>query len=356
MKWQLSGKWFNPYSSSNHSLYSSHQILVNEKSGHSIFLANKPKQLNVLNNLVSFTLDKISYSLDSPFIVANGLTYRFLNHLSKTDLSNIVSSYNSKSIFISAPQNSNIVVIGGNGNYAHYLFEYLPKIIFTATSIGTSSSTFILNDSAKKWKELTLTVFDLLGLGEPNLVYIDSNPVSLFSTHNPIFVESTHALGNHYFLDFNVLSLINKCASIVDQVNVKPLRLYLARESSATSWRNMINQDQIRNIFSSNGYKILYMSRYSQLEQIQLLSSASHITVEAGADSFATMFAPTGCQILELIPANFLNGFGPLTTHKVLDHKYYRIEGTLSKTNVGATSIDHDYTIPIEQVDNFLDL
>ena len=351
--------WFNPYSNSNHSCCLSNKIFLQKCGDQSIFVCNKSKQILTLNRLTTFTLDKVTYSSydsqASSAIVVNGLTYRFSNSLGKTDLLNIRNSYNIKSTHLDLADNLRVVVIGGNANYAHYLFEYLPKIISIATSFGTTSSVFLLNKSAEKWADLTYIIFNLLKLGRPKLFFVPSNPISLFSAENPIFVESSHAIDSHYYIDFDIIKSINSVGKDFRSASSNSRKLYLAREKTDNTWRNLINSDQIRRLFMSNGFQIVFMSRLSQIEQIKLLSTSSHIVVEAGADSFATIFAPPSCNILELLPANFLNGFGPLTSHRVLSHNYCRIQGSLQKRNIGATSIDHDYFISISQIQSYID-
>ena len=132
--------------------------------------------------------------------------------------------------------------------------------------------------------------------------------------------------------------------------------IYLMRVSDEKSWRQLINRSEVRELYQRCGFKLIQMTDFSLIKQIELMANASHVVVEGGADSFITIFCPPKTKIIELLPSNFLNGFGPLTTSVCLDQKYERVAGKRLKDNKGTTLIDNDYVVNLKDVEKSIDM
>ena len=58
-----------------------------------------------------------------------------------------------------------------------------------------------------------------------------------------------------------------------------------------------------------------------------------------------------GCKILELLPEGMVAGFGSASTHFALGQSYRRVYGKKVGENKGDLSIDYNYFIDIEELD-----
>ena len=91
------------------------------------------------------------------------------------------------------------------------------------------------------------------------------------------------------------------------------------------------------------------MGKLSQRDQIALLKDCSNIVVE-GADSMAPSLCREGCKILELLRKVWLRGLAQRYTLRVRA-KLQKIYGKKVGENKGDLSIDYNYFIDIEELD-----
>ena len=274
----------------------------------------------------------------------NGLTYRPLRQIGNETIVNMLNSINVDDVEQELSKSNNFIPIGGNKNYGHFIFEFLPKVVWALSTIG-SECNFIINKSCKKW----IALIDILALiickKIPNYSIIDDQKVKKYSCLNPIFIESSFAINSNYYSCFETLNVINR--AVINTYGNKYIqkKIYLSRKEGPNTWRQLENKLEIQSIFKKKGYEIMNLSELSQEDQLKLLANTSEIVVEGGADSYSTIFCPRGCKIIELIPNNFVNGFGPISMHVPLEQNYQRVEGKVKEYNRGKLLIDKNFEI-----------
>lgn len=362
MSVQISDKWFFEYFSGSQGIARLNGLaIIPDNTINSINVVPHAKRITEIKGETVLSTHKNSFMQcdgKPKDIFFNGLSYRLKSEMHQEDLSIIRSSYSSQPLVIDN-QYDKIVAIGGNSNFAHFLFEYMPKIL-TAASISGENTLFTCSKSIVKWLPIASFIVKKCFGYNLKILPIDTKSIKSYKCKNPLVVESTFSVGASYFINHDALKLAN--STVVEHFggydNGHNSKIYLMRVSNQNTWRNLSNKSEIRSFFKRNGFNLVQMANLPLLKQLQLMAHATHVVVEGGADSFITIFCPPGAKIIELLPLNFVNGFGPLTSSLCLSQKYTRISGKRLKTNLGATSIDNDYFIDItnmkKSIDNLL--
>ena len=315
-----------------------------------INVINKPKTFLKLNGRIQILSRMNSYysAVENKW-VTNGLVHKPLCELHQSLISDMIEDINTNEGELELTKSENYIAIGGHANYGHFLFEFLPKIIWALNTMG-SDCNFIINKRSEKWLDLIDILSIILCKKIPNYTIIDQTKISKFTCLNPTFIESAFSTKGNFVTCFKTLNILNSAIINKYQTESPQKKLYLARESKPTSVRQLENKEEIRSIFQEKNYKVLNMSKFSQEEQLKILANASDIVVEAGADSLATIFCAPKCKITELIPENFVNICGPFSSHVPLKQNYRRLEGEVKKTATATLAIDNNFNISPELV------
>ena len=357
----ISEKWFDSLSVISPESYSvrhsfAQKTICSEtlvkKENLTIVVINKPKTFLKLNGRIQILSKMNSYysDVENKWIV-NGLVHKPLCELHQSFINHMIEGINANEGELELTKSENYIPIGGHGNYGHFLFEFLPKIIWALSTIG-SDCNFIINKCSEKWLDLINILSIILCKKIPNYTIIDQTKITKFSCPNPTFIESAFSTEGRFVTCFKTLNILNLAIINKYQKQSPQKKLYLARENKPASVRQLENKEEIRSIFQEKDYKVLFMSEFSQEEQLKILANASDIVVEAGADSLATIFCPPKCKITELIPENFVNISGPFSSHVPLKQSYLRLEGEVKKMATSTLAINHNFIISPELVKN----
>ena len=324
--------------------------------GRSIRVLNKSKSTVLLNGLFRVSNGHTSYiniGENEDLITTNGLTFRWAgeNSILMKEIQDDLLSQNL--IRVSNNNKAQIVIIGGKSNFGHFIFEFYQKAVRALITYGPEAI-LLVNEVCSRWEFFIHEFCQALYGKKAKIKYIPQK--GNLEIRDPIFIESSWGSGSDVFTCFDTWQ---RSRNIIQQkyenVNTN-LKLYLARSQKKGSWRDMTNRDEITRLFKNMGYEIISMGEIEKEKQLQLLANASHVAIEAGADSMASSFCKKGTKILELQLEYHLNCFGSICCAEALGHNYSRINGTMANENRGTLKIDNDFQVNADEVSRWLEL
>ena len=290
-----------------------------------------------------------SDALDKRFnLVMDGLSYRNRGANQNLD-QDIIKILGRGERITMVGEKEPVIIIGGCPNYGHFVFEFLPKIVEGIKLFG-NRYVFVINSSIAKWIDLANAISQGMIKEIPRFRIVPYG--ACIKSDNFIVIESTRAERTKYYNCKHNLKLVqkNSAKGIGRYITKSATKLYL-RRAEDVQWRKIVNADAVRDYYRKRNFSVVEIWKLSQREQIALLKDCSKIVIEAGADSMATSLCPEGCEILELLPEGLVCGFGSASTHFALGHKYKRVYGKKVEENNGNLSIDYNYLIDIEKLD-----
>lgn len=131
-----------------------------------------------------------------------------------------------------------------------------------------------------------LELLELLGIDKNRLIMV--NEVTQFA--KVIIPESSILPGKYYTKEYKQLieTVIQKATSIDIKKGSK--KIYCSRSKLQLAQNKEIGENQIEDIFISNGYTPVYMERLSLKEQISLLNNAEEIVLTSGSLAHNLLF------------------------------------------------------------------
>lgn len=231
------------------------------------------------------------------------------------------------------------------GNYAHWLTETLPKLLFIDSLQGFDEYPLLVDswihpnfiDSInliKKFDRELIRVSRWESVQVESL--IDISPTAYVPPEHRYFHEKK-ILGipcaNDFPFSYMALNLLKNQALHILKIEApeKRQKIFLHRsKGSCGNTRHVKNIDAVAEVMKSHGYIFLDPASLSFNEQVVVFSTASHIVSPLGAALSNMIFAPTGCKVIGLSPyyenanyyyfSNFMGVLGH-QLHYILGHQ-----------------------------------
>jgi hypothetical protein len=175
--------------------------------------------------------------------------------------------------------------------YYHWLSEVLPRLI--ALDGLTIDTKVIVQSNLAAWQTESLA---MLGIESDQLLSLDREYLQLDILYFPSYVGepgNPHAKAIHWLRE----KLLPEPRS-----RQTTRRLYITRRLAAR--RRVANEAEIEPILRDNGFEVVEAETLSFREQINLFSEAEAVVGLHGAGLTNTIFADSGCKILEIFDPN----------------------------------------------------
>ena len=196
---------------------------------------------------------------------------------------------------------------GGNTNYFHWLFDVLPRINILENCINLNEIDFFLFPNLEE--KFQIETLDLLNI--PKSKRISSLKYRHIKCDNLLAVDHPYVIKNDPTIEIqNIPYWILKYLRKIFLENFKknnskktPKKIYIDRKdakSNHANLRKIINEEEVKNLLTKNGYSIVALSELTFLEQINLFNNASHIIGLHGAGFSNCIFCEPETFILEL--------------------------------------------------------
>lgn len=196
----------------------------------------------------------------------------------------------------------------GNFNYWHWLFDVLPRIKIAQNVIDFDNVDYYLfPNTKKKFQQETIKLLDIplqKCISSLNYRHIECN--QFVTTDHPYVVnnDATVAIQNlpKWIIEWLQTSLMKK-------IQLKdlefPEKIFIDRADASPNViqrRRIINNEDVKNIVISNGYKILSLSDFTFKDQVKYFYNAKKILGLHGAGFANVIFSKPGTDFLELKP------------------------------------------------------
>jgi capsular polysaccharide biosynthesis protein len=201
---------------------------------------------------------------------------------------------------------------GGNYNYFHWLYDVLPRIQLCSYFINDDAELLYLVPA----NNLTFQndSLSILGIDRDRQISSLASPFiladrCLCSAHPNPYPNASRATPT-WIIDF----LRNKFLPAASESKFGSL-VYIDRADS-TNKRQLINDSEVQQQLSANGFESYRLSELSFRDQIRLFSRAKVIVGAHGTGLANLAFAPPGCVIYEI----FSHRFQPTMYKSISDH------------------------------------
>lgn len=195
---------------------------------------------------------------------------------------------------------------GANINYWHWLFDVLPRIkLFLDKNKIDSINYFLVPNTEEKFQLETLSALKI----EKNKIISSQlfrhiTADSITSTDHPYVIDGDSTIGIQNipswifrWLNFSFTKNIS-----LEQSNL-PKKFYIDRSDSKQNTkelRKIINEDEVKEVFLKNNYKILRLSDFSFIDQVKLFYNAIAVAGLHGGGFANLVFSKQNTKILEL--------------------------------------------------------
>jgi hypothetical protein len=220
-----------------------------------------------------------------------------------------------------------VVLIWGGSNFAHWLFEYLPRLAVAACNDELKEIAYVITDDMpSRYVEFMLAT----GISKEQIIVVEQGATYFFKE---LWVPSVVAYRGHYSDNFPYLwpeairylrsHICGEGALISRPSKNIAKRIYISRRSA--EWRKPTNEDDVISCLRQYGVEDIDMNGMVYEQQIDYVKNAELIVVAGGGASPITMYAPLECVIIELAPTHVVGTWGSMAWAHVLGQHFQRL-------------------------------
>ncbi len=195
----------------------------------------------------------------------------------------------------------------GYNNYAHYLFDIMPKLKLLSLSTNLKKIDFFYFSKLNKYQKEILKFFDISErkiLDSNKYRYVQSDKI-IGVTH-PNYTKGTISEA-HSKMPAWIIYFLRKKFLKNRKHKKKFDKIFIDRSDSKLSHCKLINNNEVKSFLKLNGFKILKLSNLSFNEQINIFRDARVIVGPHGAGFANLVFCMKKTKVIEIIPTNHPN-------------------------------------------------
>jgi len=192
----------------------------------------------------------------------------------------------------------------GHFNYAHWLFDIIPKIKIISMKHNISDIDFFYFSKLTKFQRQT---FKLLKINPKKI--IDANKfrhvkaTSVIAVTHPNYFNDT-IFKAHSNLPSWIIIYLRKIFLKKIKKKFSYNNIYIDRSDSTQKHCKLINNDSVINFLKKKNFKILKLSNFSIFDQISIFNNCKKIIAPHGAGLANITFCKKNTKVIELIPKN----------------------------------------------------
>lgn len=200
--------------------------------------------------------------------------------------------------------------------YYHWMFDIIPRLeLIRRSEIKLEEiDWFVVNSLAKSFQKETLSL-----MGVPTSKIIESDRHShirateLIVPSFPGYLDWVEP-GTIEFLRQTFLPLINSTKSEAEKI-------YISRAKAKN--RHLVNESEVAQFLSSQGFKTIFLEEMSVLEQIATFANAKAIVTPHGSGLTNLAFCEPNTKVIELFSPNYVRtDYWMISQHLRLQHYY----------------------------------
>lgn len=190
----------------------------------------------------------------------------------------------------------------GFNNYGHWLIEMLPKLHFLKPVLNRyPDAKFLVGKLEGGMRNVVLSSLEVFGIKSDRIHQVHE------STQFDELIYCSPITNHPTMMRPEIRSIYDSNFPCIAPASNTNTRLYITR--SKNSSRVLRDQHNIERHFSREGYAVIDPGSLSLLQQIRLFRTASEVVGIAGAGMTNTIFAPSTCRILHIVPPTMPNLF-----------------------------------------------
>ena len=227
----------------------------------------------------------------------NGKLYKSKNEVIKTGTPKFLKNFSGKMIVLSQGAS-------GHFNYAHWLFDIIPKIKLISIKYPISDMDYFYFSKLTKFQKETLK---LLKINTKKI--IDSNKSrhvqasSVYAVTHPNYFDGT-IFKSHSNLPKWIIIFLRKL--FLKKINKKfnYENIFIDRSDSSYKHCLPINNKTVIDFLKSKNFKILKLSKFSIFDQVSIFHNCKKVIAPHGAGLANITFCKKKTKVIELIPKN----------------------------------------------------
>ena len=228
-------------------------------------------------------------------------------------------------------------------NYAHWLFDIVPKLIIASKLYNLSKIDFFYFSKLNSFQKETLRIMKI----DPKK-FIDSNEYrhveaeKLIAVTHPNYFKRTFFFAHSNLPDWIVISLKKIfLKKKLKKNNYK--KIFIDRSDSTQNHCKLINNYEVKNFLRKNGFKILQLSKFKLIDQISIFRNCREIISPHGAGLANLTFCKSHTKVTEIIPKSIKNiEYRRISKINNLKHKFIRLKN-IKKNSSGDMYLNLKY-------------
>ena len=226
-----------------------------------------------------------------------GKLYKLKNQVIRTGTPKFLKNISGKMLVLSQGAS-------GHFNYAHWLFDIIPKLKIVSEKYNILDIDFFYFSRLTKFQKET---FKLMKLNSKKV--IDANkfrhvqaPLVLAVTHPNYFngtIFKAHSNIPVWIIVYLKKLFLKKIKKKYNYDNI-----YIDRSDSTQKHCKPINNVNVINLLKSKNFKILKLSNFSIIDQVSIFNNCKKIIAPHGAGLANIAFCKKNTKVIEFIPKN----------------------------------------------------
>jgi capsular polysaccharide biosynthesis protein len=197
----------------------------------------------------------------------------------------------------------------GHFNYAHWLFDIIPKIILISQHYKIDKKDFFYFSRLNKFQKETLK---LMNINIDTKKFIDSNKFrhveaeKLLAVTHPNYFNKTFFFSHSNLPVWIILSLKKIFQKkILKKSNYK--KIFIDRTDSNQNHCKLTNNKEVITFLRKKNFKILKLSNLKFIDQVSIFSNCKMIIAPHGAGLANIAFCSFNTKVVEIIPKYIKN-------------------------------------------------
>ncbi len=296
----------------NYKDFSKYKYKFCEVSGGRVFTDNIENVSIISKNVL---LDKFSYQQ-----IKGKLVHSKRNQVVRTGTPKLIQTIN-KDLAILAQGAS------GYNNYAHFLFDIIPKIKLFSLAVNIKKIDYFYYSKLNRYQK---DIFKIIGINEKKIInsnkYRHLRCKKIYGVTHPNYFKGTFSYAQSIMPSWIVYYLKKKFLKYKNST-YKFRKVFIDRSDSKLKHCKLINNNEIKSFLNSKGFKILKLSDLDFKDQINIFNNAEIIIGPHGAGFANLVFCKNNTKVIELRPKNHPNKvFERISSINKLNHKLIKLK------------------------------
>lgn len=219
----------------------------------------------------------------------------------------------------SIDNDNNFFFVYNTDNYYHFVYDTLPYLISYNELKKSMPDLKLLmnypNSNKKSFYNFVTEFLNLNGISENDIKIVNNNTL-----YKKIFVSTsyTHDFDSNVSPREEIFSFYAELKNKVNLTDNTPKKIYISRRSwlhgntsnigtDYTSRRKMVNEDELINFLTKQGFVEIFTELLTTEEKINLFANAEHVIGAMGGGLCNVLFSKKDCHLTAIVSPYFMD-------------------------------------------------